>query len=85
MKPVTVYTTDFCPYCQNAKRLLSQKGVPFSEINLSSKPDELTALKKRTGMRTVPQIFIGEELVGGFTELLALEQSKELDKKLAEN
>jgi len=84
MKPVTVYTTEYCPYCQNAKRLLSQKGVPFTEINLSDKPDELAQLKKRTGMRTVPQIFIGEELVGGFMELMALETSKQLDKKLTD-
>ena len=84
MKPVTVYTTEYCPYCQNAKRLLSQKGVPFTEINLSDKPDELAQLKKRAGMRTVPQIFIGEELVGGFMELMALETSKQLDKKLTD-
>ena len=82
MNQVTVYTTEFCPYCQQAKRLLQQKGVPFTEVNLSEKPEELAALKKRTGMRTVPQIFIKDELIGGFTELLALEQSKMLDEKL---
>ena len=82
MAKVTIYTTAFCPYCQRAKSLLTQKGVPYTEVNLQDKPDELLALKTRTGLRTVPQIFIGEELIGGFSELLALETSKQLDSKL---
>lgn len=82
MKKVTVYTTSFCPYCMRAKQLLTSKDIPFEEVNLSDKPDELNALKKRTGLRTVPQIFIGEELIGGYTELAALNSSNELDKKL---
>ena len=82
MAKVTIYTTTFCPYCVRAKSLLKQKGVTFDEVNLEDKPDELAALKTRTGMRTVPQIFIGEELIGGFSELLALENAKQLDAKL---
>jgi len=83
MAKVTVYTTTFCPYCQSAKRLLTQKGVEFTEVNLTDKPDELRALKERTSMRTVPQIFINDELIGGYTELAALEASKKLDEKLS--
>lgn len=83
MKKVTVYTTSNCPYCVRAKQLLTTKGIPFEEINLSGKPDELVALKNRTGWRTVPQIFIGEELIGGFSELSELNASNELDKKLS--
>lgn len=83
MAKVTIYTKESCPYCVQAKQLLKNKGVAFEEINLENKPDELMALKQRTGMRTVPQIFIGEELIGGFTELRALETANTLDAKLA--
>jgi glutaredoxin 3 len=62
--------------------LLKRKGVAFEEINLDGRDDELQALRERTGLRTVPQIFIGEEMVGGFTELAALDSSGELDQKL---
>ena len=65
-----------------AKKLLKSKGVDFKEINLEGKQDEMAQLIQKTGMRTVPQIFIDDELVGGFTELNALEKSGELDKKL---
>lgn len=83
MKKVTVYTTQNCPYCVRAKQLLQQKGIAFSEVDLSAKPDELAALKARSGLRTVPQIFFDEELIGGFTDLLALETSGKLEAKLA--
>lgn len=82
MVEVTIYTTQFCPFCVRAKQLLTQKSIPFKEINLQDKPDELAQLKQRTGMRTVPQIFFGDELIGGFQELAALDASGELDKRL---
>lgn len=82
MPNVEIYTTQFCPYCIRAKQLLQQKGVPFVEHNLQDKPEELEALKSRTKMRTVPQIFINGQLIGGYTELLALETSGKLDEKL---
>jgi glutaredoxin 3 len=83
MANVTVYTTTFCPYCVRAKNLLKQKGILFTEIDLEQNPEELAALKHKTGMRTVPQIFIDDELIGGFSELQALDQAKELDKLIA--
>jgi glutaredoxin 3 len=76
---VVMYTRVPCPYCGNAKRFLQQKGVAFEEIDLSNKPDELQELQQRTGWRTVPQIFIGDKMIGGFTDMIALEDSGELD------
>lgn len=78
MSQVTVYTTDYCPYCTRAKNLLQQKGIAFEEKMLQSR-QEIDDLKAKTGMMTVPQIFIGDELVGGFTELSALDQEGKLD------
>jgi glutaredoxin 3 len=82
MRKVTVYTTTYCPYCVRAKSYLSSQNIPFTEVNLEDKPDELQALKKRTGLRTVPQIFFGEELIGGCDDLLALGASGKLQEKL---
>jgi glutaredoxin 3 len=82
MKPVTIYTWTVCPYCDRAKALLKSKGIPYKEINLDGKDDELNDLRNRTGMRTVPQIFIGEKLIGGFSDMSALEQKGELDSLL---
>ncbi len=83
MKPVTVYTQTVCPYCTQAKNLLKGKGVQYSEINLDDRPDkEREDLQEKTGLRTLPQIYIGDELVGGFSELARLEKSGQLDSKL---
>ncbi|HEX4924407.1 MAG TPA: glutaredoxin 3 [Bdellovibrionales bacterium] len=76
---VKVYTTEYCPFCLRAKKLLTERGIPFEEINLEGKPDELAALKARTGFRTVPQIFIKDHLIGGYTDLAALDQAGKLD------
>lgn len=81
MAKVTVYTTDYCPFCDAAKDYLTRKGIPFEEIDVSHH-EKKYELKKRTGWMTVPQIFIGEELIGGYQEMLALDQRGELDKKL---
>lgn len=82
MVPVKVYTWSNCPFCIRAKDLLSRKGVPFEEVDLDGNDAELTALRTRTGMRTVPQIFVGETFVGGFSELAALDARGELDRML---
>ncbi len=79
---VTVYSKDYCPYCDRAKALLQSKGVPFEAIELQDHPEEFEKLKLRTGMMTVPQIFIGDELIGGFTDMAALDRDGTLDKKL---
>ena len=83
MSKVTIYTTAFCPYCHAAKALLNKKGVVYSEIDVSYDPDERKRMAaKANGRRTVPQIFIGEEHVGGSDDLHALEQQGRLDALL---
>ena len=84
MKTVTVYTTLFCPYCTAAKSLLTKKGVPFEEIDATGNPDLRQDIMERSGQHTVPQIFIGEQSVGGFSELNELEICGELDELLAD-
>jgi glutaredoxin 3 len=82
VKPVKVYTTPYCPYCVRAKRLLERKGVPYEEIDVANDDQARIDLAERTGRRTVPQIFIGEEHVGGSDDLHALEQEGKLDGML---
>ncbi|SLN11033.1 putative glutaredoxin [Aquimixticola soesokkakensis] len=84
MQTVTLYTTPTCPYCVAAKRLLAKKGVEFSEIDVSADPDLRVAMTKRAnGVRTVPQIFIGDAHVGGCDDLYALDEAGKLDPLLA--
>lgn len=84
MPKVEVYTWTICPYCVRAKNLLKNKGVAFQEINIDGNDAEFEALKKRTGMKTVPQIFINDKLVGGYSDLAALEQEGKLDALLGQ-
>lgn len=84
MKPVEIYTTPTCPYCQAAKRLLARKGVTYSEIDVSGDPALRAAMTERAGgRRTVPQIFVGKVHVGGCDDLHALEDAGKLDPLLA--
>ena len=83
MPPVRVYSTLICPYCIRAKLLLKEKGIPFEEIDVTGDHEARQWLVGATGRRTVPQIFIGDEPIGGFDDLRALERSGELDRKLA--
>jgi glutaredoxin 3 len=78
MARVQVYTTPVCPYCVRAKKLLQSRDIAYEEIDVSE-DDELRAdVIKRTGRRTVPQIFIDGRSIGGFEELLALDVAGEL-------
>ena len=79
MPKVIIYSKDSCPYCVKAKLMLEGKGVEYEEINIEGLAEEFEKLKKRTGMRTVPQIFIGERLIGGYTDMAALNETGELD------
>ena len=84
MKPVEIYTSPLCGFCHAAKRLLTQKGVSFSEIDVLADPDRKSEMIQRAnGGRTVPQIFIGEIDVGGCDELYALDRAGKLDPLLA--
>lgn len=82
MQSVKMFTKDPCPYCKNAKQLLTNLGVPFEEIDLTGDPQKLEALKKETGWKTVPMIFIGDKLVGGYMDLKALNESGQLEEIL---
>ena len=82
MAKVVLYSADWCPFCVRAKRLLESKGISFEEINVDQHPGERQRIMEKTGMRTIPQIFINDEFIGGYTELAAIDSSGELDKKL---
>lgn len=84
MKNVEIYTSPLCGFCHAAKRLLSQKGVTFAEVDVLADPDRKPEMVQRAkGSRTVPQIFVGDIHVGGCDELYALERAGKLDQLLA--
>jgi glutaredoxin 3 len=80
---VTIYGNKTCAYCGAARMLLTKKAVEFEDIVITDNPNKLEEMLSRTGTRTVPQIFIGDTLVGGFDELCALDKSGKLDELLA--
>ena len=83
MAQVEMYTTGWCPYCAMAKALLGRKGVAFEEINLDAEPDRRAEMVRRAhGGRTVPQIFIDGEHIGGCDDMMALDRKGLLDPKL---
>ncbi|MBN2907343.1 MAG: glutaredoxin 3 [Rhodobacteraceae bacterium] len=84
MQTVEIYTSPFCGYCHAAKRLLDQKGVSYSEIDVAIEPARRQEMMTRAhGRHTVPQIFIGPSHIGGCDELYALERAGKLDPMLA--
>jgi glutaredoxin 3 len=83
MKNVIVYSTDPCSFCSNAKALLQQRGVEFTEINLGKDPAGRAELVAQTGMMSFPQIIIEDHVVGGFRELLQADRSGQLNQLLA--
>jgi glutaredoxin 3 len=83
MVDVEVYTTRICGYCVAAKRLLAARGIPYTEIDVTGDDDRRAWLVKESGQRTVPQIFIGGESIGGYEELAELDRSGELAKMMA--
>jgi glutaredoxin 3 len=80
-----MYSTSYCGYCVRARSLLERKGVAIHEIKVDEDTREREIMMKRSGRRTVPQIFIGERHVGGYDDLAALDRSGELDQLLAHN
>lgn len=83
MKTVEIYSSPICGFCHAAKRLLKQKGVAFTEIDvLTDPPRKAEMIKRANGGRTVPQIFIGGEHVGGCDDLYALDNAGKLDPML---
>lgn len=76
---VTVYTKQNCPYCVRAKRLLEKKGVAFREIDVETDDALRVWLVETTGQRTVPQVFVGDKSLGGFSDVDALDRAGKLD------
>ena len=77
---IVMYSTGWCPYCERARALLARKNLAFREIRLDEEPAEREGMLARSGgRRTVPQIFIGDQHVGGFDELYALDKAGGLD------
>ena len=84
MPPIVIYTKSWCPYCDAAKALLKAKGAPFEEISVDGDRVQMAMAAKAGGISTVPQIFIGEQHVGGCDELHDLEAAGELEGLLAD-
>ncbi len=82
-KNVKLYTTDYCPYCTQAKTLLKGEGIAFEEIDLTNDKELRAKLsEENNGYRTVPMIFIGDEFIGGFQDLAKIKGSGELKTKV---
>lgn len=83
MSQVTMYTTKWCPFCQNAEQFLARKGVTeIRKIAVDAQPDLRSEMVERTGRRSVPQIFVGDTHIGGYEDLVASDRSGQLDHLL---
>ncbi len=82
MKPVKIYTTTYCGYCVRAKDLLTRKGVKYEELDVTGNDEMRAKLVEMSGQRTVPQIWIGDTHVGGYSDLARLESEGRLDPML---
>jgi glutaredoxin 3 len=83
MATVTVYTTNSCPYCRQAEAFLTNKGVAFQNIDVSDDGEtRLKLVELSGGRKTVPQIFIGAEPIGGYTDMIALDRAGKLEPLL---
>ncbi|OGQ06199.1 MAG: glutaredoxin 3 [Deltaproteobacteria bacterium RIFCSPLOWO2_01_44_7] len=80
MTHVKIYTTNYCGYCKKAKALLEERGIAFEEIDVTDNDSMRDWLVKKTGFKTVPQIFIDEEPIGGYDQLAELDQTGSLKK-----
>lgn len=79
---ITIYTKDFCPYCVMAKNLLSSLDAKYKEVDVGSDIKILQEISKKSWMRTVPQIFVWDEPLGGYSDIADLHKKGELIKKL---
>jgi glutaredoxin 3 len=82
MPKIEIYTTAICPYCVRAKQLFQQKNQSFVEIRVDTDPSKREEMMTRSNRKTVPQIFINDQLIGGCDDLYALEQAHKLDDLL---
>ncbi len=83
---VRMYTTAWCPYCQRAEQLLKARGVAeIEKIRIDEAPGVREEMMQRTGRRTVPQIYIGEQHVGGYDDIAALDRAGKLQPMLQDS
>lgn len=82
---IIIYGSETCSYCTAARMLLKKKGLTYDDVVISADPDKREEMFARSGSQSVPQIFIGEQTIGGFDELYTLEQNGELDRLLGES
>ncbi|WP_454761238.1 glutaredoxin 3 [Caulobacter segnis] len=83
MAHVTIYTRPFCGYCARALALLDEKGADFTEVEAGMDPALRQEMMQRSGRTTFPQIFVGEQHIGGCDDMMALEREGKLDQMLA--
>ena len=82
MPEIIIYSSEHCPYCVRAKKLLESRSVTYTEVRIDLDPEQRDIMIERSGRRTVPQIFINNLHVGGCDDLYALEQAGQLDALL---
>jgi glutaredoxin 3 len=84
MAPIMMYSTEVCPFCVRAERLLRARGVAdIAKVRVDLEPARRVEMIQKTGRRTVPQIYIGETHVGGYDDLVALDRAGRLEPLLA--
>jgi glutaredoxin 3 len=82
MPKVEIYTTQWCPYCHAAKALLDDKGVRYDEVDAQQPETRMAMIQRAHGRRTVPQVFVGDRHLGGYTDIAALDRDGKLDPLL---
>ncbi len=85
MANVEIYSTGICPYCTMAKQLFDRKGVEYTEIRVDLEPTKRQEMMQKSRQRTVPQIFINNEAIGGYTDLVAIDREQRLDTLLSDS
>lgn len=85
MNKVIIYSSAHCPYCSMAKQLLDRKGVSYDEIRVDQHPEKREEMMQKSQRRTVPQIFINGKAMGGYTDLVEIDRTGQLDALLAKN
>ena len=83
MSDVIVYTTNSCGYCTRVKMLLNARDIAYREVNVAGDPEAFVTLAKSSGMLTLPQVYVGETLIGGYNETAEADQSGWLQELLA--
>lgn len=81
---IVMYGTEYCSYCLAARMLLKKKGLDVEEVSVSDNPEKMQEMMTKSGKRSVPQIFVNGNAIGGFDELYQLEQSGDLDQLLSQ-